>query len=221
MVADSMRSKYPGRRRGATRTPAGCAQNLVCTPPSAGEQPGEITWGEVFAVLPFGNRSVILTLTGAQLKAAFVNGFTPFCDPAFAGGTGRFPQISGLKVQFHCDGQLPVDRRRCGRPRAASAAGHAVGDADTDPDRHQRLHVHRRRRLHGFLAGTGPNVSQPGDDLLQVTIDYITANSPVGPVVDGRIDRAVISTSVRLQTSRPASGRLFLSRACCGAVAHR
>ena len=37
-------------------------------PPSAGEQPGEITWGEVFAVLPFGNRTVIETLTGAQLR---------------------------------------------------------------------------------------------------------------------------------------------------------
>ena len=36
-----------------------------------------------------------------------------------------------------------------------------------------------------FAAGT--NVAQPGDDLLQVTIDYITANSPVDPVVDGRI----------------------------------
>jgi 2',3'-cyclic-nucleotide 2'-phosphodiesterase (5'-nucleotidase family) len=36
-----------------------------------------------------------------------------------------------------------------------------------------------------FMQGT--NVQQPGDDLLQVTIDYITANSPVGPVVEGRI----------------------------------
>ena len=38
-----------------------------------------------------------------------------------------------------------------------------------------------------FAAGT--DVLQPGDDLLQVTIDYITAHSPVGPVVEGR-DRA-------------------------------
>ena len=60
------------------------------------------------SVLPFGNRSVILTLTGAQLETAFLNGFAPFCDPAFAGGTGRFPQISGLKVRFHCNGTAPV-----------------------------------------------------------------------------------------------------------------
>ena len=28
---------------------------------------------------------------------------------------------------------------------------------------------------------------QPGDDLLEVAIDYVTSNSPVGPVVEGRI----------------------------------
>ena len=36
-----------------------------------------------------------------------------------------------------------------------------------------------------FAGGT--DVQQPGDDLLQITIDYITANSPVSPVVEGRI----------------------------------
>jgi 2',3'-cyclic-nucleotide 2'-phosphodiesterase (5'-nucleotidase family) len=33
----------------------------------------------------------------------------------------------------------------------------------------------------------GTDVLQPGDDLLQVTIDYVAANSPVVPVVEGRI----------------------------------
>jgi 2',3'-cyclic-nucleotide 2'-phosphodiesterase (5'-nucleotidase family) len=36
------------------------------------------------------------------------------------------------------------------------------------------------------LAG-GTNVLQPGDGLLEITIEYITANSPVDPVVEGRI----------------------------------
>ncbi len=42
------------------------------------------------------------------MRTAFLNGFAPVCDPNFAGGTGRFPQISGLKVQFHCNGTTPV-----------------------------------------------------------------------------------------------------------------
>ena len=33
----------------------------------------------------------------------------------------------------------------------------------------------------------GTNVLMPGDDLLQVAIDYVAAHSPVGPVVEGRI----------------------------------
>jgi 2',3'-cyclic-nucleotide 2'-phosphodiesterase (5'-nucleotidase family) len=35
-----------------------------------------------------------------------------------------------------------------------------------------------------FQGGT--NVLQPGDALLDVTIEYITANSPVAPKVEGR-----------------------------------
>ena len=36
-----------------------------------------------------------------------------------------------------------------------------------------------------FAAGT--DVLQPGDDLMQITVDYITDNSPVDPVEEGRI----------------------------------
>jgi hypothetical protein len=35
----------------------------------------------------------------------------------------------------------------------------------------------------------GTNVLQPGDALLDVVIDYITAHSPVAPAVEGRIVR--------------------------------
>ncbi|MFN2198983.1 MAG: alkaline phosphatase family protein, partial [Anaerolineales bacterium] len=107
MVTDAMRLKYPGIDAAYTNS-GGLRANLLCVPPSAGEGDCEITWGEMFSVLPFGNRTVILTLTGAQLEEAFLNGFTPFCDPAFTGGTGRFPQVSGLKVTFECSGTTPV-----------------------------------------------------------------------------------------------------------------
>jgi len=36
-----------------------------------------------------------------------------------------------------------------------------------------------------FTQGT--NIQQPGDALLDVTIEWITAHSPVAPVVEGRI----------------------------------
>jgi 2',3'-cyclic-nucleotide 2'-phosphodiesterase (5'-nucleotidase family)/predicted AlkP superfamily phosphohydrolase/phosphomutase len=186
LVTDAMRAKYPGVEAAYTNS-GGLRQDILFAPPSAGEAPGEITWGEVFAVLPFGNRTTILTLNGDQLRAAFVNGFTPFCEPGFAGGTGRFPQVSGLKVQFHCDGIVPVVDTMWKAPDGVGpgATLTPIGPADTV-----------RLVTNDFMFGGGDgytmfaggtDVAQPGDDLLQVTIDHITANSPVDPLVEGRI----------------------------------
>ncbi len=132
-------------------------------PPSAGEAPCEITWGEVFSVLPFGNRTVIETLTGAQLEQAFLNGFSPSCNTAIA--TGRFPQISGLRVTFtlqrhHAGGDRHVeDTGRIGGPETP------IGPADLV-----------RFVTNDFMFGggdgytvfaQGTDVLQPGDDLLE------------------------------------------------------
>lgn len=184
MVADSMRKKYPGIEAAITNS-GGLRQDLKMTPPSAGEQPGQITWGEVFAVLPFGNRTVILTLTGAQLTAAMLNGFSPVCDPLIA--TGRFPQVSGLKLTFHCNGTTPVVDNMWKAPAGPSGPLTPIGPADTVRFVTNDFMYTGGDGYSAFAEGT--NVLQPGDDLMQVTIDYIAANSPVGPVVDGRIIR--------------------------------
>ena len=81
MVADAMRAEVPGRRRAPTPTRAACGPTSTARRRRAGEQPCEITWGEMFSVLPFGNRTVIETLTGAQLEQAFLNGFSPIVQP--------------------------------------------------------------------------------------------------------------------------------------------
>ena len=143
LVADAMRVKYPGVDAAYTNS-GGLRADILIAPPSAGEQPGEITWGEVFGVLPFGNRTVIETLTGDQLTAAFLNGFAPVCDPAFAGGTGRFPQISGLKVQFHCNGTTPVIDGIWKAPRWPGRHADAGRPGRYGALRDQRLYVHRR-----------------------------------------------------------------------------
>ena len=188
MVADAMRLKYPGVDAAYTNS-GGLRADLLVTPPTAGEQPGEITWGEMFSVLPFGNRTVIETLTGAQLEQAFINGFSPFCFPAFAGGTGRFPQISGLKVTFACNGTTPVVTGMWKAPDGVGGTLTPIGPADT-----VRFVTNDFMYTGGdgytvFTQGT--NVLQPGDDLLQVAIEYVTANSPVGPVVEGSYRRTV------------------------------
>ncbi len=184
MVADAMRLRYPGVDAAYTNS-GGLRANLVCTPPSASEGPCEITWGEMFAVLPFGNRTVIETLTGTQLEQAFLNGFTPFCDPGFTGGTGRFPQISGLAVTFACSGITPVVTGMWRTPDGMAGTHIPITPTDT-------IRIVTNDYMYGGGDGytvltQGSNVYQPGDDLLQVAIDYVAANSPVGPVVEGRI----------------------------------
>lgn len=182
MVADAMREKYPGIDAAYTNS-GGLRQDLVCTPPSAGENPCEITWGEMFSVLPFGNRTVILTLTGAQLEEAFLNGFSPVCNSAIA--TGRFPQISGLRATFACNGTTPVVTGMWRTPDGISGPQTPIGPTDS-----VRIVTNDFMYTGGdgytvFAGGT--DVAQPGDDLLEVAIDYVTAHSPVGPVVEGRI----------------------------------
>ena len=184
MVADSMRLKYPGIDAAYTNS-GGLRADLNMSPPSAAEQVGEITWGEMFAVLPFGNRSVIETLTGAQLTTAFLNGFTPACDPGFAGGTGRFPQISGLKVQYHCNGLVPVVDGIWKTPNGILGPATLVGPAD--PVRFVTNDFMFTGGDGYTVFAQGTDVLQPGDALLDIAVDYVTANSPVGPTVEGRI----------------------------------
>jgi 2',3'-cyclic-nucleotide 2'-phosphodiesterase (5'-nucleotidase family) len=182
LVTDAMRAKYPGIDAAFTNS-GGLRADLLCSPPSAGEGNCEITWGEMFAVLPFGNRTVILTLTGEQLEEAFLNGFSPACDTSVH--TGRFPQLSGIRVEFTCSGTTPVITGMWKTPEGIGGPETPIGPADT-----VRLVTNDFMYTGGdgytaFAQGT--DVLQPGDDLLQVTIDYIAANSPVAPEVEGRI----------------------------------
>ena len=155
-------------------------------PPTAGEQPGEITWGEMFAVLPFGNRTVIETLTGAQMKTAF--------DERLLGLLRPVDQHRAIPADRRPPGAVPLRRATPAKPvidgiwktpNGASGPATPLGPADT-----VRFVTNDFMYTGGdgytvFTQGT--NVLQPGDDLLQVAIDYVTAHSPVAPTVDGRI----------------------------------
>ena len=185
LVADAMRAKYPGVDAALTNS-GGLRADLLASPPSAGEAPGEVTWGEVFAVLPFGNRTVIETLTGAQLTEALLNGFSPVCNPAIA--TGRFPQVSGLKIDFHCDGTTPVVDGIALAPDGPGGTLTPLGPADTVRIVTNDFMFNGGGDGYTVLA-SGTDVLQPGDALLDVVIEYIAANSPVAPAVEGRTVR--------------------------------
>ena len=137
-------------------------------------------------MLPFGNRTVILTLTGAQLTEALVNGFSPVCNTAIA--TGRFPQVSGLKIDFHCDGTTAVVDGIALAPDGPGGTLTPLGPADTVRIVTNDFMYNGGGDGYTVLA-RGTDVLQPGDALLDVVIEYIAANSPVAPAVEGRTVR--------------------------------
>jgi len=63
--------------------------------------PYDITLGDIFTVLPFGNIVTTRTVTGQQIWAAMENGVGQINNVTGLGADGRFPQISGFKFTFH------------------------------------------------------------------------------------------------------------------------
>lgn len=64
----------------------------------------KLTRKNILTELPFGNKTIMLELTGAQVKEALENGVSQIED-----GAGRFPQVSG--VSFAVDKAKPAGER--------------------------------------------------------------------------------------------------------------
>ena len=180
LVADVMRAKYAedGVQAAITNS-GGLRADLLVDRISGGEAAGQITWGEAFAVLPFGNSTVIETVTYEQLVAALANGFRPPCGDS-SGGTGRTPQYSGLWVEFSCNGTVPVINNVWLAPPGPRPTTAPLGPGST-------VRIVTNDFMFGggdgytALSG-GTDVLQTGDLLLDVLIDHIRANSPITAV---------------------------------------
>jgi 2',3'-cyclic-nucleotide 2'-phosphodiesterase (5'-nucleotidase family) len=177
MIADAMRTRYQGVV--AALTDSGSLRaNLYCAPPSAGEGACEITWGEMFSVLPFGYRTVVETLTYEQLTAALAHGLAPACGSGIS--TAQFPQVSGIKVQYSCSGNAAVIDSLVWETN-----GSPIGPGDT-------IRVVTNDYLFGggegySMLADGTEVLNTDDALLDLAVGYVRQNSPVNPAVTGRI----------------------------------
>jgi 5'-nucleotidase len=139
---------------------------------------GEVTMGEVLTVLPFQNTLSTFEVSGATLVEALENGVSQYEEKA-----GRFLQVAGMKYAF--DIKQPVGSR-------VSDVMVAAGDgwAPIDPAATYLVvsNNYVRNGGDGFEMFVGAaNAYDFGPDLADVVAEYMAANGPYAPYVDGRI----------------------------------
>ncbi|WP_018181451.1 bifunctional metallophosphatase/5'-nucleotidase [Kaistia granuli] len=136
----------------------------------------KLTRADMFAEMPFGNKTVKLVVTGKALRQALESGFS-----LVEAAAGRFPQVSGLVVE--------VDLAKLPGMRVRSVL---VNGAPLDPERKYTL------ATTDYLAegGDGYRVLKdaarlvaPVDARLVASdvIDHVTKSKTIAPKVEGRI----------------------------------
>lgn len=146
--------------------------------PSGSEQAGEVTYAEAFAIQPFGNSLVTMTLTGAQIH--------DLLEQQFQGPTEADWEILHVSDGFTYtwDATAPVGDK-------VDPTTIELGGVTIDPNTDYRVTVN------SFLAdgGDGFSILSSGTDRLggaidlDAMVDYMGANSPVAPPAVNRITR--------------------------------
>ena len=136
----------------------------------------ELTRRDVFEELPFGNMTVLLELSGADLRAALENGVSQVENMA-----GRFPQVAGLRLVY--DPQAPPGAR---------VVEVEVGGEALDPTRTYRVATNDYMAQGGdgyaaLAAGTAIIDASGGTLMATMVMEHIAAEGTVAPRRDGRI----------------------------------
>lgn len=161
---------------------------------------GPVSVGEILEVLPFGNTMATFGLTGANLKVALENGVSAYGTTS---GTGRFPQISGMRFTFNP--ALPVGSRVLSADVWNGSAFEPL-----DPDRVYKIVSNDFMRRGGdgytvfFTSAIDPY--DFGPPLEEAVIDYVTEFSPLTPVFGGRVNRLSVNDSIALSPTSAMAG---------------
>ncbi len=138
-----------------------------------------LTRRDVLSELPFGNTTVLVELSGADLMAALENGVSQVEE-----GAGRFPHVSGLRMTYDAS-----------RPAGARVTEVMVGDRPLD------LAATYKVATNDYMLGGGDGyaslangkvlIDGSGGTLMASTvINYITAmGGKVDQETDGRVTR--------------------------------
>ena len=186
-LTDALRSTYGtdfaltnsgGLRAELTCPGAGGAGSGFCPSPIT-PPPYPITLGGVFGVLPFGNFSATVEVSGAELKTMLERGVS-----AMPGADGRFPQVSGLCFTYNI-------AAAAGSRVTGAVVGNADGSCTSTPV--------DLTSAASYMLATNDFTASGGDGYPNFTgrwtslgvllatdlADYIEASSPLSPVVRG------------------------------------
>jgi 5'-nucleotidase/UDP-sugar diphosphatase len=142
-------------------------------------EPGTVlTRRDVLSELPFGNKTILVEITGADLRAALENGVSQVED-----GAGRFPHVSGLTFSY--DASKPAGER----VTEILIGGQPLDDGAT-----------LKLATNDFMGrgGDGYDVlidkpriidANAGSLMAGQVIDYIQEAGTVAPTIEGRITR--------------------------------
>ena len=140
-------------------------------------EPGTtLTRKDVLTELPFGNITVLIELSGAELRQALEEGVSQVEDRA-----GRFPHVSGMRFTFDAK-----------RPKGARVLEVMVGGAPLDAGARYRVATND----YMFEGGDGYATLTKGKAIVEksagmlmatVVMDYIAQRGEVAPMVEGRI----------------------------------
>ena len=181
VIADAQLAATRGQNAGgavvAFMNPGGIRQDIQFAP-SGDEADGELTFGEAFAVHPFGNSLVTMSLTGAQIDALLE---AQFADPET--GSRRVLQVSdGFKYAW--DAAQPIGSRV--DPASITIDGAQIGLDDT-----------YRVTVNSYLADGGSGfdvltegVERTGGEIdLDALVSYFAGVAAVSPGRQDRITR--------------------------------
>jgi 5'-nucleotidase len=160
----------------ALMNPGGIRTSLTFANSPGGEAPGQVTYGECFAVQPFNNLVVTQTFTGAQLKNVLEQQF-----PGFGGQTVQRILQPSASLTYSYSPSRPLGDR---------VFNLALNGTPIDPAATYRV------TTNDFLANGGDGftnltagtdrVTAPGFDV-DALVAYLGANSPVAPGPTNRI----------------------------------
>jgi 5'-nucleotidase len=169
----------PAGAQVALMNPGGIRTSLTFEDSAGGEPPGQVTYGEAFAVQPFNNLVVTQTLTGQQLQGVL--------EQQFAGcfGQGTFNRILQPSATLTYSYSASA---ACG----SKVTDLAINGTPVDPAASYRV------TTNDFLANGGDGFTRltagtsrataPGFDIDAFT-SYLGAHAPVAPGPQNRITR--------------------------------